>query len=128
MINISDEAAEKIKEILKVENMSHAGLRISAGASSCCGPQYEISIDDKTGAGDTVVEKSGAKVFLDSGADKALDGAELGFINDERGQGFVLSFPNKEMSGGCGCGTDSGGSCGPSESKGSKGGCGCGCG
>ena len=125
MISISEEAAEKIKEILKVENMSHAGLRISAGASSCCGPQYEISIDDKTGDGDTVVEKSGAKVYLDSGASKALDGAELGFINDERGQGFVLSFPNKDMPGGCGCGPDTGGgSCGPADTKS---GCGCGC-
>lgn len=125
MVTISEEAAEKIKEILKAENMSHAGLRISAGASSCCGPQYEISIDEKTGDGDTVVEKSGAKLFLDADAAKALDGAEVGFINDERGQGFVLSFPNKDLSGGCGCGPDTGGSCGPSDPKG---GCGCGCG
>jgi iron-sulfur cluster assembly accessory protein len=126
MINISEEAAEKIKEILKVENMSHAALRISAGASGCCGPQYEISIDDKTGDGDTVIEKSGAKVYLDADSTKALEGGELGFINDERGQGFVLSFPNRESSGGCGCGggESSGGSCGPSDSKG---GCGCGC-
>ncbi len=125
MITISDEAAEKIKDILKVENMSHAGLRISAGASSCCGPQYEISIDDKTGDGDTVVEKNGAKLFLDGDAAKALDGAEVGFINDERGQGFVLSFPNKDLSGSCGCGPDTGGgSCGPADTKG---GCGCGC-
>ncbi len=123
MISISDEAAEKIKEILKVENMSHAGLRISAGASSCCGPQYEISIDDKTGDGDTVVEKGGAKLFLDADASKTLDGAVLGFINDERGQGFVLSFPNKDTSGGCGCGGgESSGSCAP---KSGSGGCGC---
>lgn len=126
MFTISDEAAEKIKEILKVENMSHAGLRISAGAQGCCGPQYEISIDDKTGDGDTVSEKSGARVYLDTGAAKALDGAVLGFINDDRGQGFVLSFPGREASGGCGCGPNAGGSCGPSGSGDSKGGCGCG--
>lgn len=127
MINISDEAAAKIKEILKAENMSHAGFRISTGASSCCGPQYEISIDDKTGTGDSVVEKSGAKIFLDADATKALDGAVIDFINDERGAGFVVSFPDRDApSGGCGCGDggSSGGSCGPS---GSKGGCGCGC-
>ena len=125
MINISDEAAEKIKEILKVENMSHAGLRISAGASSCCGPQYEISIDDKTGTGDKIVEKNGAKVFVDTDTAKALDGAVIGFINDERGQGFVLSFPNRgDASGGCGCGGgDASGGCSP---KSGNGGCGCG--
>ena len=129
MINITDEAAKKITEILKLENMSHAGLRISAGSSSCCGPKYEISIDDKTGNGDTVVEKHGAKIYLDADATKKLDGAELAFINDERGQGFVLSFPGQDTGGGCGCssGGASGGSCGSggSSSKG-KGGCGCG--
>ncbi len=123
MINISDEAAEKIKEILKVENMSHAGLRISAGGASCCGPQYEISIDDKTGDGDIVVEKNGAKIYLDPDASKALDGAEVGFINDERGQGFVLSFPGREPSGSCGCGGgEPSGGCAPSSGSG---GCGC---
>jgi hypothetical protein len=54
-----------------------------------------------------------------------LDGAELGFISDERGEGFVLGFPNGAPAGGsCGCGGEeatqksSGGGCG-------SGGCGC---
>jgi Fe-S cluster assembly iron-binding protein IscA len=62
---------------------------------------------------------------VDADTAKVLDGAELGFINDERGQGFVLSFPNgAPQSGGCSCGPDTassgGGGCGM--------GSGCGCG
>ena len=128
MINITDEAAKKITEILKLENMSHAGLRISTGGgSSCCGPQYEISIDEKTGTGDTVVEKLGAKIYPDADANKKLEGAELAFINDERGQGFVLSFPGQNTGGGCGCSSNgsSGSACGSGGGS-SKGGCGCG--
>ncbi len=124
MITISDVAAEKIKDILKVEGVPNHGLRVSASGGGCCGPSYEIMIDDKAGDGDTVIEKSGAKLFLDASTAKTLDGAELGYISDERGEGFVLGFPNGAPAGGsCGCGggetqPSSGGGCGTS-------GCGC---
>jgi len=127
MITITEVAADKIKEILKAEGMPNHGLRVSAAAGGCCGPSYEIMIDDKAGDGDTVVEKSGAKLFVDSSTAKVLEGAELGFISDERGEGFVLGFPNGAPAGAggsCGCGGEeskpksSGGGCG-------SGGCGC---
>ncbi len=124
MITISETAADKIREILKVEGVPNQGLRVSAAGGGCCGPSYEIMIDDKAGDGDTVIEKSGAKLFLDASTAKTLDGAELGYISDERGEGFVLGFPNGAPAGGsCGCGGETapsggGGSCG-------TGGCGC---
>jgi iron-sulfur cluster assembly accessory protein len=126
MITITEVAADKIKEILKAEGMPNHGLRVSAAAGGCCGPSYEIMIDDKAGDGDTVIEKSGAKLFVDSSTAKVLEGAELGFISDERGEGFVLGFPNGAPAGaggGCGCGGEeskpkSSGGCG-------SGGCGC---
>ncbi len=118
MITISDVAAEKIKDILKVEGVPNHGLRVSASGGGCCGPSYEIMIDDKAGDGDTIIEKSGAKLFVDASTAKTLDGAELGYISDERGEGFVLGFPNGAPAGGsCGCGGEesdphSGGGCG----------------
>ena len=124
MITISDIASDKIKEILKAEGVPNHGLRVTANGGSCCSPSYEIMIDDKAGDGDTVVEKSGAKLYVDAATAKALDGAELGFISDERGEGFVLGFPNGAPSGGsCGCGGEEStpkrsGGCG-------SGGCGC---
>ncbi len=125
MITISDVAADKIKEILKAEGLPNHALRITTAGGGCCGPSYEIMIDDKTGEGDTVVEKSGAKLFVDESAAKALDGAELGFIEDERGSGFVLGFPNGAPAGGsCGCGGEESGSHSHGGGCGS-GGCGC---
>ncbi len=131
MITISDVAAGKIKEIMKAEGMPQAGLRIfsSGGGCGCSGPQYEIAIDDKAGDGDTVVENQGAKLYVDADMVKTLDGAELGFISDERGEGFVISFPNggAPQGGSCGCGPDKGSSgCGGGSGS-SGGGCGCGC-
>jgi iron-sulfur cluster assembly accessory protein len=124
MITISDVAADKIKEILKAEGVPNHGLRVSAGGSGCCGTSYEIMIDDKAGDGDTVVEKNGAKLFVDETTAKTIAGAELGFISDERGEGFVLGFPNGAPSGGsCGCGTTEENR--PSSSGCGSGGCGC---
>jgi iron-sulfur cluster assembly accessory protein len=123
MITISDVAADKIKEILKAEGVPNHGLRVSAGGGGCCGPSYEIMIDDKAGDGDTVVEKNGAKLFVDETTAKTIAGAELGFVSDERGEGFVLGFPNGAPSGGsCGCGTEE-----PRPSSGGCGSGGCGC-
>jgi len=125
MITISEIAADKIKEILKAEGLPNHGLRVTSGGGGCCGPSYEIMVDDKAGDGDTVVEKCGAKLFVDASTAKVLDGAELGFISDERGEGFVLGFPNGAPVGGsCGCG----GGEEPSHNTGSgcgSGGCGC---
>jgi iron-sulfur cluster assembly protein len=131
MISISDVAADKIKDIMKAEGVPQAGLRIygSNGGCGCgSGPQFEIAIDDKAGAGDTVVENRGAKLYVDADTAKTLAGAELGFISDDRGEGFVLNFPNgAPQSGGCGCGPSAGGSGGGCGSgSGSGGGCACG--
>lgn len=128
MITISESAADKIKEILKVEGVPNHALRVTAdGAGGCCGPSYEIMIDDKAGDGDVVVEKNGARLFVDEATSRKLDGAELGFISDERGEGFVIGFPNGAPAGGsCGCG----GGEEPKHGHGKGGGCGsggCGC-
>jgi iron-sulfur cluster assembly protein len=134
MITITDVAADKIKEIMTSEGMPQAGLRIYGGGGGCgsgggCGgSQFEIAIDDHAGEGDSVFENRGAKLYVDADTAKALEGAELGFIDDEQGKGFVLNFPNgaPPQSGGCGCGgpdpSSGGGGCG----SGSGGGCGCG--
>ncbi|MHB8845305.1 MAG: HesB/IscA family protein [Nitrospirota bacterium] len=131
MITITDTAADKIKEILKAEGMPQAGLRVftGGGGCGCSGPQFEIAIDDKAGDGDTVVENRGAKLYVDAETAKALGTAELGFISDERGEGFAFSFPNgAPQGGGCGCGPDGGpteGGCGSGAGS-SGGGCACG--
>lgn len=126
MITISEVAADKIKEILKAEGVPNHALRVTTASGGCgCGPSFEIMIDDKTGDGDTVIEKNGARLFVDVETARKMEGAELGFISDERGEGFAIGFPNGAPSGGsCGC-SGSG-----EESKTGGGGCGsggCGC-
>ncbi len=126
MITIADLAADKIKEVLAAEGVPNHGLRITAATGCGCGPSYEIMIDDKSGDGDTVIEKNGARLYVDAATSKVLADAELGFIMDERGEGFVIGYPNGAPAGGsCGCGGED-----SQPGKKSSGGCGsggCGC-
>ena len=92
MITISEIAAGKIKDILKVEGVPNHALRVTAGGGGCCGPQYEIMIDDKTGDGDIVVEKNGARLFVDEATSKKLDGAESGLSATSAGKGSLSGF------------------------------------
>ena len=47
MLKISDNAAEKAKEILKAEGKEGWGLRIFVQGGGCCGPSYGMDIDER---------------------------------------------------------------------------------
>ena len=91
MLQISDIAAEKAKEILKAEGKEGWGLRIFIHGSGCCGPSYGMDIDEKATDGDQTVEKNGLKVFCDTQAFASLSDKEMDFIKTEQGEGFVIN-------------------------------------
>jgi iron-sulfur cluster assembly accessory protein len=91
MLQISDIAAEKAKEILKAEGKEGWGLRIFIHGSGCCGPSYGMDIDEKPGDSDQTVEKNGLKVFCDHEAFTSLSDKEMDFIKTEQGEGFVIN-------------------------------------
>jgi len=91
MLKISEKAAEKAKDILKVEGKEGWGLRIFLQGSSCCGPSYGMDIDEKAGANDDTVENNGLKVFLDKEASASLADKEIDFVSTDKGEGFVIN-------------------------------------
>jgi iron-sulfur cluster assembly accessory protein len=103
VLQISDIAAEKAKEILKAEGKEGWGLRIFIHGSGCCGPSYGMDIDEKAADTDQTVEKNGLKVFCDSEAFASLSDKEIDFIKTEQGEGFVINNPNQASSCGSGC-------------------------
>ncbi|MEV4536586.1 hypothetical protein AB0J82_22650 [Asanoa sp. NPDC049518] len=60
-----------------------AGLRIRAESDGEHG--LRLTIADRPSAGDAVVERAGARIFLDAGAVAALRGAALDASPDEAG-------------------------------------------
>ena len=112
MLNISDNAAVKAKEILKAEGKDGWGLRIFVQGGGCCGPSYGMDIDEKAAAGDQIVEKSGLKVFVNDETFASLTDKEIDFIKTEQGEGFVINnLGEPAPSCGSGCGSSCGSTC-----------------
>jgi iron-sulfur cluster assembly accessory protein len=107
MIQITDEAARELKELLEKEGKLNFGLRILYAGNGCSGPQYSLSLDEKPSHGEEVQESNGVKMFMNTEVEKTLDGAEIDFINDPLfGKGFTIKHPSLTGCGSCG------GSCG----------------
>ena len=107
MVTVSDEAAEKTKEILSTEGKAEWGLRFYTAGSSCCGPSYGIDIVESPIDGDEVVEKNGTKFFIEKATSEKMNGMEIHFVDDGQQQGFVLKGDQPSS-----CGPECGPSCG----------------
>ncbi|MDZ4344060.1 MAG: iron-sulfur cluster assembly accessory protein [Candidatus Binatia bacterium] len=100
-INITDRAAEKIKQILAAEKREGQGLRLKVVGGGCSGLQNKMDFDAPR-AGDKVFEKDEAKVLVDMKSLLYLTGTELDYKEALMQSGFVLQNPNVKKS--CGCG------------------------
>jgi iron-sulfur cluster insertion protein len=101
-INITDRAAEKIKNLLAAEKREGQGLRLKVVEGGCSGLENKMNFDAPC-AEDKVFEKDGAKVLVDMKSLLYLDGTELDYKEGLMQSGFVLQNPNVTRS--CGCGT-----------------------
>lgn len=100
-INITDRAAEKIKQLLAAEKREGQGLRLKVVGGGCSGLQNKMDFDAPR-AGDKVFEKDEAKVLVDMKSLLYLSGTELDYKDGLMQSGFVLQNPNVKKS--CGCG------------------------
>ena len=103
MINISTNAALKVKTILEQEkeNIPQGGLRIYVQGGGCSGFSYGMVLDEVS-EGDQVFEQEGVKVIVDPMSMKYLENAEVDYKEDLMGGGFAIKNPNAKSS--CGCG------------------------
>jgi iron-sulfur cluster insertion protein len=102
MVTITSIAEEKIKELIKEEENA-VGLRIYVKGGGCSGYQYGMSFEDKTSDDDTIIEKDGVKVIVDSQSAPMLNGAEVDYVDSLQGSGFSIKNPQAKST--CGCGS-----------------------
>ncbi|HNV03116.1 MAG TPA: iron-sulfur cluster insertion protein ErpA [Vicinamibacterales bacterium] len=103
MVNVSDSAAGKIKELLAEEQKIESGLRVFVQGGGCSGFQYGLMIEDAPAPGDQSIEANGIRLFVDPISARYLDGAEVDFIDSVTGGGFTIRNPNVRTT--CGCGS-----------------------
>jgi iron-sulfur cluster assembly accessory protein len=105
MVNVTENAAVKINELLTEESKAGAGLRVFVQGGGCSGFQYGLMIDEAETAsdGDQVFESKGVKLFIDPISVRYLSGAEVDYVDNVAGGGFTIKNPNAKST--CGCGS-----------------------
>ena len=104
MVTITPTAEEKIKELVNEESEEEiVGLRIYVKGGCCSGYQYGMSFESKTEDDDTIIEKDGVKVIVDSQSAPMLNGAEVDYVDSLQGSGFAIKNPQAKCTCGCGC-------------------------
>ncbi len=101
-LNLTKEAASKIKELLHTQKKESYGLRIAVVPGGCSGHMYQFQFEQKEHEGDQVIEEQGVKLFVDTTSLSFLKGSVVDFIDGLQGAGFKISNPNSHAS--CGCG------------------------
>ncbi len=102
MVTISAMAEQKIKELI-VEEKDAVGLRIYVKGGGCHGYQYGMAFESKVADDDTVIEKGGVQVIMDSQSAPLLQGAEVDYVDSLQGSGFAIKNPQAKTT--CGCGS-----------------------
>ena len=101
-INVTEQAAERIKETLARESLSEGGLRLGVRGGGCSGLNYVMKFESEQKSGDKVFELHGARVFVDFKSLLYLKGMTLDWKGSLMQEGFVFENPNARST--CSCG------------------------
>ncbi len=102
IITLSDNAAQRIKEIMSNAENSAVGLRVGVKSGGCAGMSYIMEYTSKINPNDEIIEEKGVKLFVDPGAVMYLLGTEMDYKKEEFSSSFVFKNPNETER--CGCG------------------------
>ena len=99
----TDAAAAKVKTLIDEEGNPDLKLRVFVQGGGCSGFQYGFTFDEAVNEDDTVMNKAGVQLLIDSMSYQYLVGAEIDYKEDLEGAQFVIKNPNATTT--CGCGS-----------------------
>jgi iron-sulfur cluster assembly protein len=104
MLQISEAAAQKIKDLRTAENKLDQDffIRVSVKGGGCSGLSYQMDFDTNSKPDDQVFEDKGQKIVTDMKSLLYLFGTELDFSDGLNGKGFHFNNPNASRT--CSCG------------------------
>src|SRR5436190_17772640 len=110
MIEITDSAATKIKDLLQEQGKSDHALRIFVRGMSCSGPAYGMALDNELREDDSVAEFGGVRILVDPLSAQYVEGAQVDYVDGLMGRGFTVTNSSfASQGGGCGGGCSCGG-------------------
>lgn len=103
MITITENAKEKIIDLLAEENNPNLYLRTFVQGGGCSGMSYGFTFDEERNEDDFEITESGVKVLIDSMSMQYLEGATVDYKEELMGSSFTIRNPNATTT--CGCGS-----------------------
>ena len=102
IIKLSDNAANRIKEIMSGIESDSVGVRVAVKSGGCAGMSYVMEYAKDINPNDEIIEDKGVKVLIDPKAIMYLLGTEMDYKKEELSSSFVFNNPNETER--CGCG------------------------
>jgi iron-sulfur cluster assembly accessory protein len=102
MLQLTDTAVKKVKQLIAAENKEGYGLRVGVQGGGCAGFQYALNFDNEQRENDQVLEFDGLKVYVDAMSNMYLDEVSIDYVDSIQGSGFKIDNP--KATGSCGCG------------------------
>ena len=102
MLQITDRAIDKVKQLLAAESKEGFGLRVAVKGGGCSGFEYGLTWENESRDNDQVLEFGGLNVYVDAMSMLYLDQVSIDYIDGLQGSGFKIDNP--AATGTCGCG------------------------
>ena len=102
IIKLSDNAVNRIKEIMSAAENSTIGVRVGVKSGGCAGMSYIMEYAKEIRPNEEIIEDKGVKVLIDPKAIMYLLGTEMDYKKEELSSTFVFKNPNETER--CGCG------------------------
>ena len=102
IIKLSNNAANRIKEIMSSAEKDALGVRVSVKSGGCAGMSYVMEYANEIKPNEEVIEEKGVKVFIDPKAIMYLLGTEMDYKKEKFSSQFIFKNPNETER--CGCG------------------------
>jgi iron-sulfur cluster assembly protein len=103
MVQLTETAITKVKEIIDTQEPKPAGLRISVVGGGCSGFSYSMAFENAANMLDKTFTYEGLRLFVDQASLLYLDGVEVDYVEGLEGSGFKFNNPNVKST--CGCGS-----------------------
>lgn len=99
----TDRAANRAKELINEESNEALKLRVFITGGGCSGFQYGFTFDELIAEDDSIIEKNGVSLIVDSMSYQYLVGGSIDYIEGLEGSRFIVDNPNADST--CGCGS-----------------------
>jgi iron-sulfur cluster assembly protein len=102
VMTMTDAAASRVREIVENSSETAMGIRVGIKKGGCAGMEYTIGLVTQPNAKDDLIERDGAKVWVEPAAVLYLLGTQMDFEVSTLRTGFTFNNPNQTSA--CGCG------------------------